>query len=113
MREHNLREGNGKHVSTRGNKDLNRKPWKLLLWTAVAGLIFGLIGAGEFFEDLLRVTRNNLHMHNASGQVVVIKIDDQALRAYGNWPWPRQGCSCPRSGHSGRCRGCCSRWATR
>jgi hypothetical protein len=23
------------------------KPWRLLLWTAVAGLIFGLIGAGE------------------------------------------------------------------
>jgi len=90
MREHNLREGSGTHVSTRGNKDLNRKPWKLLLWTAVAGLIFGLIGAGEFFEDLLRVTRNNLHMHNASGQVVVIKIDDQALRAFGNWPWPRR-----------------------
>jgi len=77
-------------VSTRGNKDLNRKPWKLLLWTAVAGLIFGLIGAGEAFEDQLRVARNNLHMHNASGQVVVVKIDDQALRAYGNWPWPRR-----------------------
>ena len=90
MREHNLREGSGKHVSTRGNKDLNRKPWKLLLWTVVAGLIFGMIGAGEAFEDQLRVTRNNLHLHNASGQIVVIRIDDQALRAYGNWPWPRR-----------------------
>jgi len=61
-----------------------------LLWTAVASLIFGLIGAGEYFEDILRVARNNLHMHRASGQVVIIKIDDDSLRQYGNWPWPRR-----------------------
>jgi EAL domain-containing protein (putative c-di-GMP-specific phosphodiesterase class I)/CHASE2 domain-containing sensor protein len=77
-------------VSKRRNKSLEKKPWKLLLWTAVAGLIFGLIGAGEFFEDLLRVTRNNFHMHNASGAIVVVKIDDPSLRKYGNWPWPRR-----------------------
>jgi diguanylate cyclase len=84
------REGSTAHVSKRRDQGLENKPWKLLLWTAVAGLIFGLIGAGEFFEDLLRVTRNSLHEHNASGKVVVIKIDDQALREYGNWPWPRR-----------------------
>jgi EAL domain-containing protein (putative c-di-GMP-specific phosphodiesterase class I)/CHASE2 domain-containing sensor protein len=66
------------------------KPWRLLLWTAFAGLIFGLIEAGEFLEQAMRVTRNNIHQHNASGQVVVIKIDDQALHQYGNWPWPRR-----------------------
>ena len=60
------------------------------MWTAVAGLIFGLLGAGEFFEDVLRVARNGFHEKNASGQVVVIKVDDQALRQYGNWPWPRR-----------------------
>jgi RsiW-degrading membrane proteinase PrsW (M82 family) len=48
------------------------KPWRLLLWTAFAGLIFGLIEAGEFLEQAMRVTRNNIHQHNASGQVVVI-----------------------------------------
>ena len=65
------------------------KPWKLLLWTAIAGLIFGLIGGGQLFEDMLRVFRNGLHMHRPSGQIVVVKIDDQSLREYGNWPWPR------------------------
>ena len=39
------------------------KPWKLLLWTALAGLIFGLIGFGEIAEDWLRVARNSLHWH--------------------------------------------------
>ena len=77
-------------MSKRTDKGLEQKPWKLLLWTAVTGLIFGLIGAGEIPEDLLRVTRNSFHAHNASGQVVVIKIDDQSLREYGNWPWPRR-----------------------
>jgi EAL domain-containing protein (putative c-di-GMP-specific phosphodiesterase class I)/CHASE2 domain-containing sensor protein len=64
--------------------------WKLLLWTAVAGLVFGLIGFGEIAEDWLRVARNNVHKHKASGEVVLLLIDDQTLRTYGNWPWPRR-----------------------
>jgi EAL domain-containing protein (putative c-di-GMP-specific phosphodiesterase class I)/CHASE2 domain-containing sensor protein len=77
-------------VSRRSSHKSEPKPWKLLLWTAVAGLIFGLIGAGEYFEDAFRLARNRLHEHNASGQVVIIKVDDQSLRQYGNWPWPRR-----------------------
>jgi EAL domain-containing protein (putative c-di-GMP-specific phosphodiesterase class I)/CHASE2 domain-containing sensor protein len=77
-------------VSKRPKASTEAPPWRLLLWTALAGIIFGLIGAGEYFEDTFRVARNGLHEHNASGQVVVIKIDDQSLRQFGNWPWPRR-----------------------
>jgi EAL domain-containing protein (putative c-di-GMP-specific phosphodiesterase class I)/CHASE2 domain-containing sensor protein len=77
-------------VSKRSDRGLEEKPWKLLLWTALAGLIFGLIGFGEIAEDWLRVARNSFHQHKASGQVVVLKIDDPSLQAYGNWPWPRR-----------------------
>lgn len=63
--------------------------FKALLWTAVAGLIFGLIGFGEIAEDLLRTFRNSLHWHRASGDIVLVKIDDEALRQVGRWPWPR------------------------
>lgn len=66
-----------------------RRPWKLLLWTAIAGLIFGLIGFGELPEDLLRSARNDLHRHHASGDIVIVTFDDQALRQIGRWPWPR------------------------
>jgi EAL domain-containing protein (putative c-di-GMP-specific phosphodiesterase class I)/CHASE2 domain-containing sensor protein len=66
------------------------KPWKLLLWTAVAGLVFGLIGFGEIAEDWLRMARNRFHQHNASGQIVVLLIDDKSLQQVGNWPWPRR-----------------------
>ena len=65
-------------------------PWKLLLWTTIAGLIFGLIGAGEIAEDTLRALRNSLHWHKASGDIVLVKIDDQSLRDVGRWPWPRK-----------------------
>jgi EAL domain-containing protein (putative c-di-GMP-specific phosphodiesterase class I)/CHASE2 domain-containing sensor protein len=77
-------------VSKRSDQDAGRKPWKLLLWTTLAGLIFGLIGFGEIAEDWLSIGRNSFHMHKASGQVVVIRIDNQALRQFGNYPWPRR-----------------------
>lgn len=82
-------EGSTRQVSKRADQGLEQKPWKLLLWTAVAGLIFGLIGFGEVAEDWLRVGRNSFHEHKASGQVVVVKFDDTALKEYGNWPWSR------------------------
>jgi len=63
---------------------------KLLLWTAVIGLIFGLIGAGEIIEGPLRTIRNSFHWHNASGDIVLVRIDNQALRKIGRWPWPRR-----------------------
>ena len=63
--------------------------WKLLLWTAMASLVFGLIGLGELPEDMLRTARNKLHPHAASGDIVLVAIDDKSLREFGRWPWPR------------------------
>ena len=64
-------------------------PAKLLVWTAVATFVFALIGLGELMEDMLRAARNNLHTHRASGDIVLVKIDDKAVREIGRWPWPR------------------------
>ena len=64
--------------------------WKLLLWTAVASLVFGLIGLGELPEDALRTARNKLHVHKASGDIVFVAIDDRSLREVGRWPWSRR-----------------------
>ena len=77
-------------MSKRTEQALERKPWKLLLWTAVAGIIFGLIGFGEIAEDLLRAGRNSLHWHKASGNIVLVTIDNEALKDVGRWPWPRR-----------------------
>lgn len=77
-------------VPKRANQGLDHKPWKLLLWTALAGLAFGLIGFGEIAEDYLRSVRNSFHPHRASGGIVLVLIDDKSLREIGNWPWPRR-----------------------
>jgi EAL domain-containing protein (putative c-di-GMP-specific phosphodiesterase class I)/CHASE2 domain-containing sensor protein len=76
-------------VTTDSKQLLERKQWKLLLWTAFAGLIFGLIQFGAIAEDLLRAGRNSLHWHKASGDIVLVKIDSDSLRQVGRWPWPR------------------------
>jgi len=77
-------------VSKRPQHKTEGRPWRLLLWTALAGLIFGLIGAGEIAEYPLRTVRNSLHWHDASGNIVLVKIDSQSLRKVGRWPWPRR-----------------------
>jgi diguanylate cyclase len=60
------------------------------LWIAIAGLIFGVFGIGSTAEEFLRTGRNGLHMHNASGAITVVRIDDDSLRDIGRWPWPRR-----------------------
>ncbi len=77
-------------MSKRTSGKTEMPPWKLVLWTAIAGLIFGLVGAGEIAEDALRTVRDNFHWHKASGQIVLVKVDDEALRQVGRWPWPRR-----------------------
>jgi len=76
-------------VHARGPENFAARPWRTLLWIATAGLIFGVLGLGEILEDALRTGRNSLHPHKASGEIVVVKIDNEALRKFGRWPWPR------------------------
>ena len=77
-------------MSKRGDQNPDRKPWRLLAWTVLAGLIFWAIGLGELPEDYLRLVRNSFHEHSASGDIVVITVDEPSLRQVGNWPWPRR-----------------------
>ncbi|MEO6113603.1 MAG: EAL domain-containing protein [Sphingomicrobium sp.] len=66
-----------------------KSPAKLLVWALVIGLLFGLIGAGEYAEDRLRVVRNHINMHPASGDIVIVAVDEKSVREVGRWPWPR------------------------
>ncbi|MFC7537583.1 EAL domain-containing protein [Sphingomonas sp. GCM10030256] len=62
---------------------------KLLLWTAVLSLLFGTFGLGSIIENSMRVARNALHKQRASGDIILIAIDDRSLSEVGEWPWPR------------------------
>ena len=77
-------------VHSRKEQKAVRTSFKTLLWTAIAGLIFGLIGFGEILEDLLRAGRNSTHWHKASGDIVLVKIDDETVREVAAWPWARK-----------------------
>ncbi|MFL6752543.1 MAG: EAL domain-containing protein [Sphingomicrobium sp.] len=77
-------------MRARKEQKTDRSARRALLCTVIAGLIFGLIGFGAIAEDLLRAGRNSMHWHKASGDIVLIDIDDYALRQIGRWPWPRR-----------------------
>ena len=62
---------------------------RTMLIIALLSLIFGLIDFGEILEYSLRVSRNKLIPANPSGQIALVRIDDQAQRELGPWPWPR------------------------
>ncbi|MCL6697347.1 EAL domain-containing protein [Sphingomonas sp. NSE70-1] len=73
-------------------KDRERKesrPTRLLGWAIVLGLLFALVRAGEYPEDRLRAVRNHLNERPASGEIVMVGIDEKSLREVGRWPWPR------------------------
>jgi EAL domain-containing protein (putative c-di-GMP-specific phosphodiesterase class I)/CHASE2 domain-containing sensor protein len=68
---------------------INGSPVRLLLWTGIAVILLTWLGGIQPFEDVLRVVRNRTHVHAASGDIVLVPIDDHALREVGRWPWPR------------------------
>lgn len=73
-------------------KDRERKEKKstrMLVWAILLGFLFGLVGAGEYPEDRLRVVRNHINERPASGDIVLVGIDEKSLRDVGRWPWPR------------------------
>ncbi len=63
---------------------------KILFWSAFAGVILGVLGLGRPVEDVLRTFRNATRPYDASGQIVVVGIDDKSMAALGRWPWPRR-----------------------
>jgi EAL domain-containing protein (putative c-di-GMP-specific phosphodiesterase class I)/CHASE2 domain-containing sensor protein len=73
----------------RNREDKAKRPARTLAWAVVVGLLFGLVGAGEYPEDRLRVVRNHINERPVSGNIVLIGIDEKSVREIGRWPWPR------------------------
>ncbi|HYC95295.1 MAG TPA: CHASE2 domain-containing protein, partial [Sphingomicrobium sp.] len=61
----------------------------MLAWALVLGMLYGLAGGIEYDENVLRVARNHINQRDASGDIVLVGIDEKALREVGRWPWPR------------------------
>ena len=65
------------------------RPWRLWLIAAVAALLFGGGNFNAVFDDPLRTARNAFDSEKASGDIVLVAIDEESLKAIGEWPWPR------------------------
>jgi EAL domain-containing protein (putative c-di-GMP-specific phosphodiesterase class I)/CHASE2 domain-containing sensor protein len=63
---------------------------RLLAWSLFVALLFGFTGLGQPVDDLLRQSRAEIRKHEASGDIVVVAIDDRSVEALNSWPWPRR-----------------------
>ncbi|QIK79614.1 EAL domain-containing protein [Sphingomonas piscis] len=68
---------------------VRQSPVRLLAWAALFGFLIGVVGIGQIVDDQLRIGRNKLHSHPASGDIVFVRIDDSSLAQVGRWPWKR------------------------
>lgn len=64
-------------------------PQRFLMWTLLVGMIFGGLQLGQPIDNLARMLRSGVNERPASGEIVIVKIDDASLRSIGNWPWSR------------------------
>lgn len=60
-----------------------------MLWATLISLGIGLIEFGWPLDNFLRTVRNTIRSHPASGEVVIIAIDDRSIDKLDKWPWPR------------------------
>ncbi|WP_293882281.1 EAL domain-containing protein [Sphingomonas sp.] len=75
----------------RRKSEKTANPWrKTLIWAAAVGVIFSVTGFGEPVENLLRSARNVLHPTQASGDIVVVGLDEKSIHELGRWPWRRR-----------------------
>ena len=66
------------------------RPWRLWLIAAVAALLFGGLNLHTIPDGYLRIARNaNFLREKASGDIVIVAVDERSLRETGEWPWPR------------------------
>lgn len=56
---------------------------------ALVGTALLASGQGQALDRQLRILRDTLRNHAASGEVAIVEIDARSLHALDKWPWPR------------------------
>jgi EAL domain-containing protein (putative c-di-GMP-specific phosphodiesterase class I)/CHASE2 domain-containing sensor protein len=64
-----------------------RRPLTLAV-AVLAGVLAAWLGSGSL-DEWLRAARTGFRTHPASGQVVIVEIDEKSISALQHWPWPR------------------------
>ncbi len=63
---------------------------KIVFWIGLLAFLIGAVEAGQPLETFLQSTRNLLRSRPASGDIVLVAIDDKSLKEINTWPWPRK-----------------------
>lgn len=69
---------------------LDRRRGIAVALAALAGVFALSGGSGEGLDRLLRVARDGIRTHPASGEIHIVEIDARSLREIAQWPWPRR-----------------------
>ena len=62
---------------------------RMLVWALAIGLFAGWSEIGAPLDSGLWSLRNRFVTRPASGQIVVVAVDDKSIAELGQWPWPR------------------------
>jgi diguanylate cyclase len=62
---------------------------RIFLWALLLSFIAGAFSLGMPIDLVLKIARNKIRAHDASGQIIIVGIDDRTIRAANKWPWPR------------------------
>lgn len=65
----------------------SRGPTRALLLALAVGLVFGIGQIAEPIENIMQIARNKLRSHPASGQIVLVAIDDRSVSEIGSPHW--------------------------
>jgi EAL domain-containing protein (putative c-di-GMP-specific phosphodiesterase class I)/CHASE2 domain-containing sensor protein len=63
---------------------------RILFWVGLVALLFGLLDLGRPIENILYVARTQTMQHKASGNIVIVGIDERSLERIPQIPWPRR-----------------------
>ena len=62
---------------------------RMLVWALAIGLFEGWSDIGAPLDSGLWSVRNSFVTRPASGQIVIVAVDDKSIAEVGQWPWPR------------------------
>lgn len=62
---------------------------RILVISLAAVLLMGVVGILSPLDSTMQISRNKLRLHDASGSVVVVALDDRSIEDMGALPWPR------------------------
>jgi diguanylate cyclase len=69
---------------------INDPSLKTLLWAALLAAVAGIWQIGAPIDLMMQIAKGNLQSRNASGEIVVVSVDDKSVQQLNAWPWPRR-----------------------